>query len=136
MQKTQEMMQEILSQIDSVDPAMYSVPFKKEEGEKTLGTLDDDYCRRIFIVVMMHQRESKKAEVDIDLGINDESVTREWRRSDLIANMLMAMIWVLVREKYGLWTESGIGLRKDWEIVRPVEQRSPGDFMRMIMGGR
>ncbi|MBO0887478.1 hypothetical protein J2P12_00095 [Candidatus Bathyarchaeota archaeon] len=117
----------MLQEIDSTDPEMMPPPYKLESSDKSIGYITDDYLRKVFSLASFYRRESKRMQVDLEAvgmePLNDDKFTELKQKYET----LIEIFWLLLRYHTNYWS-TGIGIRKDWEIVSIKEKDSNNEI--------
>lgn len=132
------MIQDLLNEVNSVDPDMQRPHAKREDEERLVAKIDDPFLQKLYSLGMVYTKEVQRMQVDLGFESDEEQkkiMLVQARIAESRAKALFAVLWVLLREKYELWGFDGLGIRQGWEVCQCVEQQGPPEFLRKLFGG-
>ncbi len=119
MTEAKDLLQNILTEVEAADTEMFkpNSPINPK-NETVLCSCDDPLIRKIWAVAQFYRREAEHSRVDSKISGTDLKYDAGFNRPDDMADMLRILFWVLLRECYQLWASGGIGIRKEWKVVK------------------
>lgn len=114
--EARQWLDEIMREVDSVDPTMMAPLEERRPNEKVICTVTDPTLRKLFILGLIYRRDQKRAEVDFQYEKNQSAMQLQIRSFDR-AHLCFALFWAAVHETFDIWKLESIGLRSDWTIV-------------------
>jgi hypothetical protein len=133
---TKAIITELLEEVDNTDPNLLPPPYKIEKGEKIVGTIRDEYTKRIFSLSSWYRREGQRLEVDLKSIGEDPLTNPEFTKLRQKHETLVETFWLALRFELNYWTTS-VGIRKDWTVVDTTdsEDNKPASVLKRLLGG-
>lgn len=133
---TTDILKSLTDEISQWDPGMFPINNKPQcEHEVEIVKVDDEFLQKIYQLHLFYTREANRAGADLSVNHEDPDTQKTFTRASDRAELLRVLFWHLVCEKYEIWDDSGVGLRKGWSVVK-VHDHGPGEFVKRLMGGR
>lgn len=107
-------------ELDGVDIESIRPPgLQQQEHEHFVGLVAEP-TRRVYVLAHLYARTAAELDVQARFG-GDEALIEQYLERIVIlqskSNLLMEIFWATLRDAFGLWTKSDIGVRKDWRVV-------------------
>lgn len=131
------LLERLISEVELIDPEMMKVPSNPEDGDKPIATLPEgDFLRKLFVAMLWYRKREKELDLELEYDQDNVQLKAENKRVEMTAELLRAMFWLLVKEKYSLWNVPSIALRKGFNLVTCKEDNGggPPDFLKKLFG--
>jgi len=121
--QSRDLLQTLLAETAETDPEMLPPTSPIDDGEKVIGTVDDDYIKRIFSLASFYRRESQRMQVDLQAIGDEPSNSPSFNQLKQKYETLQEIFWFLLRAHYNHWG-MGIGVRRNWKVVNTDGNKS------------
>lgn len=134
--EAKKIVEEIIGETDLTDSLMFDNLDEVEKGETILATIEEEFPKRLWTLATFYGKETDLAKVEYKFSKDDKSIMERGKRLSVKEDLLTNLFWFIVKEKFNLWNESGLGLRKNWVIVRTGNNSDmdPHEMLRRLLG--
>ncbi len=132
---TKEMMTELLGEIDHTDPEMMKVPSAPEKGDQPVATLEkDDWLRKLFVLSLFYAKQYEELRLEHHYDEENAELKQRISKYKDTTDALTALFWLFVRDKYKLWSQGSIAIRKGFNIVLcKNDDDGPPEFIKRLL---
>lgn len=131
-------LQDLLHEIEAVDPEMFTPQTAIRPNEKVLG-MAPLFARKCFALAMHYTREQERAALDLKytkVEADKFELGKIIQRAHQISKLLSTLQWYIINEGYPVYGHDlNPGLRVGWAVVLQPEDDGT-DLFRRLFGGR
>ena len=138
MTSTKEALESLMEELNATITDSFKPKNPFERGDEKIGIIHDEYTRKLYSLAMMHRRDEKLADTELQYSDVEEDQSSTLLQSSMeteaIADALLELFWVSVRRELNFWVRASIGRLKGWVLVK-IKPSAVDALRQFLQGG-
>jgi hypothetical protein len=135
-----DILQELEIELDQLKPEQVEFRATKLEkpakNDKPVGKLTNETMKRLWCLIALLGSRASHSKVQSNNATSaqeEKDKLASGARDFRLAELAKELFWTQLRRDFDLFTEDSVGIRADWQVVVPPEDRQ--DQLAKLLGG-